>query len=105
MEVLRQADRRRREPHDATAVRSLPLEARVELALREGELAEARLRARRLKGKLAFKDERLSLMSGRRRLRRTGEAPLRSPRRVPPSRRRSTATRSSAPPRSPTSAG
>jgi hypothetical protein len=56
-EVLRVAEQRRRakETHDA---RSLPIEARVELALKEGELAFARLQARRAKSKARNGPER-----------------------------------------------
>jgi Galactose-3-O-sulfotransferase len=54
VEVIRRSDAQR---HGAAGpeidVRSLPLEARVALALQEGELAEAQLRVRRLNQRLA----------------------------------------------------
>jgi len=55
-EVLHLAEQRRRsrEPHDP---RSLPLEARVEIALREGELAAARIQVRRAKSKARYRPE------------------------------------------------
>ena len=58
-EVLRVAEQRRRakEVHDP---RSLPLEARIELALKEGELACARLQAKRAKSKARYTPERRS---------------------------------------------
>jgi hypothetical protein len=50
VEVLLLAEQRRR-AKDPVDVRSLPVDARVELALKEGEVADARLRARRAKNK------------------------------------------------------
>jgi hypothetical protein len=50
VEVLLLAEQRRR-TKDPVDVRSLPVDARVELALKEGEVADARLRARRAKNK------------------------------------------------------
>jgi hypothetical protein len=50
VEVLRIAEERRR-AKETFDPRSLPLEARVELALKEGELADARLQAKRAKSK------------------------------------------------------
>ena len=59
VEVLRTAEQRRRakETHDP---RSLPIEARVELALKEGELAFARLQVRRAKSKARYGPQRRS---------------------------------------------
>jgi hypothetical protein len=59
LEVLRGAERLRRarlrgEADAAAAVRSLPLDARVELALKEAELAGARLRAKKTSSKLKW---------------------------------------------------
>jgi galactose-3-O-sulfotransferase len=56
-EVLRLAEQRRRSK-ETRDPRSLPVEARVELALREGELAEARLQTRRAKSKARYRPER-----------------------------------------------
>jgi hypothetical protein len=64
IEVLRQAGRAREGGED---VRSLPLEARVQLALKEGELAEEELRNRRQRRKPEAPERRRGVMSRLRR--------------------------------------
>ena len=56
LDVIRRAEAQRHEGEvSAVAVRSLPVEARVRLALKEAELAEARLRIKRLNARLKWR--------------------------------------------------
>jgi hypothetical protein len=61
VEVIRRAEAERHVPDvSATGVRSLPLEARARLALKEAELAESRLRIKRLNARLEWQAEDVS---------------------------------------------
>ena len=55
--MLRLAEKRRRAKQRLDP-RSLPMEARVELALDEGDLAEARIQVKRAKSKARYRPDR-----------------------------------------------